>query len=157
MNTGCTSYSCSGWQARAKAIRDRDSNRCRGCNRSGDDVRIEVHHRRYGRPGASCGECWLLGVADDDLTTLCVDCHDAITNVRRRLRYDDQEPMPVPVVQAPVAVMPVIRARRDVPLIPVDVPITPRPIIRTKVPTVEVVPIGEPQFIPSATVKRTVQ
>lgn len=30
-------------------------------------------------------------MTDDDLTTLCVDCHDAITSVRRRVRYGERE------------------------------------------------------------------
>lgn len=37
-----------------------------------------------------CGECYLTGVTDDDLVTLCIECHEAVTNVRRRIRYSRQ-------------------------------------------------------------------
>jgi hypothetical protein len=83
-------YLCEGWRTRADAIRKRDGGRCRGCNRGDEEVRLEVHHRVYGTPGG-CGNCVLLGVQDDDLVTLCIDCHDAITNIRRRIRYANRE------------------------------------------------------------------
>ena len=82
-------YSCTGWRLLATRIRERDGNRCRGCNRGAPDVSLEVHHRTYGDPG-QCGECYLTGVTDDDLITLCggiSGCHEAITNVRRAARY----------------------------------------------------------------------
>ncbi len=81
-------YSCNGWRLLATRIRERDGNRCRGCNRGAPDVSLEVHHRTYGDPG-QCGECYLTGVSDDDLITLCAgvdSCHEAITNVRRKAR-----------------------------------------------------------------------
>jgi hypothetical protein len=71
---------------RATGIRKRDGGRCRLCNRDEEEVRVEVHHRIYGAPGP-CGRCVLTGVEDDDLVTLCIDCHDATTTVRRNLRY----------------------------------------------------------------------
>ena len=83
-------YLCEAWRARAAAIRRRDGGRCRGCNREEEDVRLEVHHRIYGTSGA-CGNCVLLGVQDDDLVTLCIDCHDAVTSIRRRIRYANHE------------------------------------------------------------------
>ena len=83
-------YLCTGWRTRAEAVRQRDGERCRGCNRGADETRLEVHHRRYGAPKNECGGCVLTGVADDDLVTLCADCHDAITSVRRRIRYGDR-------------------------------------------------------------------
>jgi hypothetical protein len=83
-------YVCEGWRARAATIRERDGVRCRGCNRDEEQVRLEVHHRVYGTPGP-CGQCVLAGVGDDDLTTLCINCHDAITNIRRRIRYAGRE------------------------------------------------------------------
>src|SRR5450759_2470024 len=92
-------YLCPGWIERRNAILRRDKYSCRGCYSHGrpnavnvetdnNAVRLEVHHRRYGTHG-SCGSCYLLGVEDDDLTTFCVRCHDAITNVRREMRYED--------------------------------------------------------------------
>ena len=83
-------YTCQGWVARRNAIRARDGNRCRGCNRGEDEIRLEVHHRTYGKPGP-CGQCVLTGIIDDDLVTLCLDCHDAITSIRRRVRYGLKE------------------------------------------------------------------
>jgi hypothetical protein len=71
---------------RATGIRKRDGGRCRLCNRDEEEVRVEVHHRVYGALGP-CGRCVLTGVDDDDLVTLCVDCHDATTTVRRNIRY----------------------------------------------------------------------
>jgi hypothetical protein len=102
-------YACQGWRARAAAIRRRDGERCRGCNRGADEVRLEVHHRLYGKPGAACGDCVLTAVADEDLSTYCADCHLAITDVVRRLRYGARaiEPaeMPRPAsARAPVIV-----------------------------------------------------
>lgn len=94
-------YGCEGWVSRREAIRTRDSNRCRGRNRSGEDVRLEVHHRTYGKPGP-CGNCYLTGVTDEDLVTLCSLCHDAITSVRRSDRY------------MLVEIEPAVEARRDV-------------------------------------------
>lgn len=66
-------YLCPGWCERRDRMRKRDGGRCRGCNRAEEDVRLEVHHRVYGTPGA-CGSCVLTGVADEDLATLCIDC-----------------------------------------------------------------------------------
>lgn len=86
-------YLCIGWRNRTEVIRERDDNKCRGCNRSAEVVRLEVHHRKYG-PHGKCGECILTGVTNDDLTTLCVECHDAITNVRRNIRYANKEHKP---------------------------------------------------------------
>ena len=54
------------------------------------EIRLEVHHRDHGTPGP-CGQCVLTGVDDDDLTTLCVECHDEVTNIRRRVRYVGRE------------------------------------------------------------------
>jgi hypothetical protein len=82
-------YLCEGWREMAARTRERDGRRCRGCDRGEDQVRLEVHHRRYGAPGR-CGSCVLTGVTDDDLATLCADCHEAITSVRRRARYADR-------------------------------------------------------------------
>lgn len=79
-------YLCPGWKRRADKIRNRDGYCCRGCGRSSNEVVLQVHHRVYNwAHGRRCGKCFLLGVDDNDLTTLCVDCHQAITEVRRAL------------------------------------------------------------------------
>lgn len=83
-------YLCEGWRTRVAAIRRRDGGRCRGCNRTAEEVRLEVHHRIYGSRGP-CGQCVLTGVADEDLTTFCIECHDAVTSIRRRVRYLGRE------------------------------------------------------------------
>jgi hypothetical protein len=85
-NSCAADYLCEGRRQRAAAVRKRDGGRCRGCNRDDEEVRLEVHHRVYGTAGA-CGQCVLTGVDDNDLTTLCIDCHDAVTSIRRRVRY----------------------------------------------------------------------
>ena len=52
--------------------------RCRVCNASRHEARLEVHHRTYARLGRE---------RPGDLTTLCEDCHWAVTNHLRRRRY----------------------------------------------------------------------
>lgn len=108
-------YLCDGWRQRAEQIRRRDGDQCRGCNRSSEEVRLEVHHRRYGKHGG-CGECVLTGVTDEDLVTLCGGpggCHEAITNVRRALRYADREVVHAELA-APSVARVVVRARLEV-------------------------------------------
>lgn len=108
-------YLCDGWRQRAALIRARDGERCRGCNRGADVVRLEVHHRRYGTQGG-CGACVLTGVADDDLVTLCGGpdgCHEAVTNVRRALRYADREVEPIEV-SAPTSARIVVTTRVEI-------------------------------------------
>jgi 5-methylcytosine-specific restriction endonuclease McrA len=58
--------------------------RCRICNRSADEVRLEVHHRTYQNFGRELAT---------DLTTLCVDCHIGNTDMLRRRRYAAFEPV----------------------------------------------------------------
>jgi hypothetical protein len=52
--------------------------RCRGCNLGADEIELQVHHRSYAN---------FRNEVASDLTTLCVECHTAITNVIRRRRY----------------------------------------------------------------------
>jgi hypothetical protein len=52
--------------------------RCRICNRSVDEVRLEVHHRTYENFGRE---------VQADLTALCSDCHLAATSELRNRRY----------------------------------------------------------------------
>lgn len=90
-------YFCKGWTARRIAILERDGHRCRGCDRASSETDLQVHHRRYGGHGP-CGSCVLTGISDVDLIALCVKCHDAITDVRRELRYAAQKPIEVMAV-----------------------------------------------------------
>ncbi len=64
------------WRALKGQTLERDGYRCRVCDRHADDVRLEVHHRRY-PPG---GE-WMLDSLDS-LTTLCEPCHSGFSAVR---------------------------------------------------------------------------
>ena len=107
-------YSCPGWRKRAEQIRERDRNRCRGCNRDQETIALEVHHRTYGNPG-SCGACYLTAVEDDDLVTLCIECHEAVTNVRRAARYATRI-IEVGTISSPVAVSEPVRRAEIVPI-----------------------------------------
>jgi hypothetical protein len=74
-------YICSsGWRsspARLEELR-RAGHRCRLCNLSPPEVILTVHHRTYERLGQELA---------DDLTTLCMECHRAVTDRERRRRY----------------------------------------------------------------------
>jgi hypothetical protein len=52
--------------------------RCRLCNLGPPEVVLTVHHRTYERLGRELA---------DDLTTLCMDCHLAVTDRERHRRY----------------------------------------------------------------------
>lgn len=60
--------------ARLEELR-RAGYRCRICY---SDQRLTVHHRTYRRLGRERAS---------DLTTLCQDCHEVVTNILRRRRY----------------------------------------------------------------------
>ena len=69
--------------------------RCRLCFASGEETRLEVHHRTYRNFG-----CELA----DDLTTLCHDCHVDVTCMQRARKYARSPVMPpdhVPVAPPP--------------------------------------------------------
>jgi len=66
--------------------------RCRLCFASGEEARLEVHHRTYRNFG-----CELA----DDLTTLCHDCHVDVTCMQRARKYARSPVMPPD--QMPVA------------------------------------------------------
>lgn len=57
--------------------------RCRLCNVHADHAVIHVHHRTYERFGSE----WA-----SDLTTLCKECHDVVTNMLRERRYTKRAP-----------------------------------------------------------------
>lgn len=68
-------------EARLRVL-ERDGYRCRTCDHDGSEHRLEVHHRHY-RDGAN--------PKDEDLITLCVACHDLITNKMRSNRYSRKD------------------------------------------------------------------
>lgn len=132
-------YLCSGWVSLAQHIRQRDVT-CRGCDRGAEDIRLEVHHRRYGTPG-TCGSCVLTQVDENDLTLLCVECHDAITNVRRRIR---EKPDITPTFVAPPTISKFATTRMEAPTpIILESPTRMTQIILSK-PRIEAIPIPAP-------------
>lgn len=64
--------------ARLEELR-RAGHRCRLCNMGPPDVVLTVHHRTYERLGQELA---------DDLTTLCMECHRAVTERERRRRHN---------------------------------------------------------------------
>lgn len=69
------------WSSKREKRLQIDKNECRLC---GSKDRLEVHHKpeSYKKiPNES---------VEDDLTTLCVLCHDLITNRIRELRYSNK-------------------------------------------------------------------
>lgn len=66
------------WAAKRQERLGLDSHRCRTCHHDGSRYRLEVHHATYDRFGHEDVE--------NDLITLCSQCHDAITNVFRARR-----------------------------------------------------------------------
>jgi hypothetical protein len=59
--------------------------RCRLCFASGEETRLEVHHRTYSRFRCELAE---------DLTTLCHDCHLDVTCMERARKYARSPVMP---------------------------------------------------------------
>lgn len=78
--------------------------RCRICNASEADVRLEVHHRTYERLGCERA---------DDLTTLCRDCHYVVTDMLRRRRYVLRRPRSTDVIPAIENASPLFDPTRD--------------------------------------------
>ena len=67
------------WRALREQVFARDGGRCVLCNHAED---LEVHHRTYER----------LGKENlNDLTTLCRQCHDVVTDHQRRQRYTTRD------------------------------------------------------------------
>src|SRR5262245_56783689 len=79
-------YACPGWLRLRATIIDRDAHRCRNY---GSPEKLEVHHWRplpehedaVNEHGYARGNCPLIG-HDSGLITLCVVCHDALTEGR---------------------------------------------------------------------------
>ncbi len=74
------------WACKRDARKELDSHRCQTCLHDGTVYRLEVHHKTYER--------FKNEDVEKDLITLCVQCHEAVTNVIRCRRYDGK---PVPV------------------------------------------------------------
>ena len=70
------------WAEKREARKEIDGHKCRTCHHDGSQHRLEVHHATYDNFGHEDVE--------NDLITLCVRCHDAITNVFRHRRYEDR-------------------------------------------------------------------
>ena len=68
------------WAAKREARLKIDGKRCQTCHHDGSDYRLEVHHATYDNFGHEDVE--------NDLITLCVRCHNAITSVTRQRRYE---------------------------------------------------------------------
>jgi hypothetical protein len=72
------------WRTNRQVELDASGNRCRGCNRGAGEIELQVHHRTYENFGNE---------SPGDLTTLCIECHPAITDVVRRRRYVGRAPV----------------------------------------------------------------
>jgi hypothetical protein len=72
------------WKVLNEEARKRDGNRCRFCNTGSDECKLEVHHRYY-PPNLMEDDCL------DNLITVCVDCHDVLTDKMRRKKYASKE------------------------------------------------------------------
>ena len=64
------------WFAKRKLVLERDNYCCQTCL---ETERLEVHHKTYDR---------LAHEPLEDLITLCHWCHEAITSITRKRRYD---------------------------------------------------------------------
>ena len=79
-------YSSHYWRTIREQCLARDNSRCRLCN---SPEALQAHHRTYER----------FGKEDvNDLTTLCAECHDLVTDHQRRQRYTTRQLPPVPEV-----------------------------------------------------------
>ena len=65
------------WKALRKRIIERDDYRCRKC---GSTDSLHVHHIVYARSGR------ITSVPDEDLITLCTQCHDQWHSSQDRIR-----------------------------------------------------------------------
>ena len=91
--TGYHAYiNSSTWKAKRLIRLEIDGHCCQTCGHDGSDFRLEVHHKYDGSP--NYGYKKPLGEEDPatDLITLCVQCHDAITNSVRLRRPDKKLP-----------------------------------------------------------------
>lgn len=77
-----------------RQIREQALARDNGCRLCGSLENLQAHHRTYARLGQE---------SLDDLTTLCSECHDVVTDHQRRKRYTTRELPSVQDVASPVA------------------------------------------------------
>jgi hypothetical protein len=79
--------SSAAWKTSAARLAELSAagHRCRLCFASGEEARLEVHHRTYRNFG-----CELAA----DLTTLCHRCHLAVTCILRARKYANSPVMP---------------------------------------------------------------
>lgn len=67
------------WAEKRSARLEIDRHACQACLHDGTVWRLEVHHKTYDRLG--CED------VENDLITLCAQCHEAVTSVIRARRY----------------------------------------------------------------------
>lgn len=91
----------SAWRRKRKQRIALDGNRCRLCDRSGDEWQLDVHHRpsSYERiPDES---------VEEDLITLCDRCHNLAEDAIQQDRYAQQQPESIEPMQS------VVEPRKD--------------------------------------------
>jgi hypothetical protein len=66
------------WRKKAQERLKKDNHQCQTCL---DKEQLEVHHKTYKNLGKE---------KQEDLITLCKQCHEAITEVIRRKRYNNK-------------------------------------------------------------------
>ena len=71
------------YQAMRPLVKERDKNRCQTCGAKPDEYEHQVHHRM---PDGHHSQRDDKRLEADHLILLCVQCHDAITNVYRSRR-----------------------------------------------------------------------
>jgi len=77
------------WKKKRKVRLKMDGYACRLCDEDGTRYRLEVHHR------PSSYEKIPNESVRDDLVTLCVRCHEMVTDVIREDRYNKREAIPI--------------------------------------------------------------
>ena len=64
------------WRRKAVQAKERAGWRCQVCNRRGDEVTLDAHHRTYARLGRE---------RPDDITVLCRECHQMYSEARKAI------------------------------------------------------------------------
>lgn len=86
------------WRDLRQQALERDHYACRMCSNDNTTSRLEVHHRKY--PDAWENDCL------DNLTTVCIQCHDIYTDAQRRTKYKKKGKVHLAVVnEAPQVVL----------------------------------------------------
>ena len=70
------------WKKKREARLKIDNYECRICGKNSSEVQLEVHHKRYPELGTESVE--------NDLTSLCKNCHEINTDNIRRHRYGNK-------------------------------------------------------------------